>query len=211
MTSRRTPGTLLPWLTAHSTLLLVPLVVVILLLAAIPTPRSDPERRNPTRDAEAFRQSLQERIREPIPGLEALAGAPADSTGGAPLTRNLFARGTAPRSTAPYLMPRQDTSTIVPQRTHSGEPLPAEERPPGSQFLDANAFTPEPAAPSAGSGLPELSAILIDGPWRQAVIAGRAVAEGETVEGYRVLEITSRSVRISKGKAVHELQLGETP
>jgi len=40
----------------------------------------------------------------------------------------------------------------------------------------------------------EVMAILVDGHLRQAVISGRAVAEGDSVGGYWVIEITPESI-----------------
>ena len=68
---------------------------------------------------------------------------------------------------------------------------------------------PPGAAPQAPAGRPALTGIFIDGGVRQAILGGRRVREGDRVEGYRVVEITSVGVVLSKGKTTVRLRWGE--
>lgn len=64
----------------------------------------------------------------------------------------------------------------------------------------------EPAELWAGAPL-RLSAIWIGPARRLAVIDGRAVEEGDIVEGREVVEIRETSVRVGAGEGVLELRL----
>jgi hypothetical protein len=190
----RPPGRkpLLALLAGRSTLLLAPLVIVILVLAAIPAPRSVSQRPDPTSAARSFQQTLQERIRAWVPGLEMATAAPADSDGVQMLARDLFVRGRA--------APRSEPDGQV----HAATPATPGSRAPASRPDPRPASATEPAVPG-------LAGIFIDGPSRRAVLAGRTVTEGETIDGYRVIEITTRGVRLERGGVTQELLLGETP
>jgi hypothetical protein len=192
MTAPPKRPSLLAQLAGRSTLLLAPLVVIILVLAAIPTRNSVSQRPDPTSAARNFQQSLQERIHARVPGLEILTAAPIDSTDLQMLSRDLFARG--------HAAPRPDPDGGARAASSAS---PGSREPAGSPALRP-APAPEPVAP-------RLEGIVIDGPARRAVLAGHVVTEGETVDGYRVIEITARGVRLERQGVTQDLSLGETP
>lgn len=188
MSPRPHGPSLLGKLAGRSTLLLAPLVLVVLLLAAIPSPPSEERRGDPRQAARSIQESLQERIRAWMPGLAILDDVPLDSAAVETLTRDLFARARGEIAPSPSL------------------PLPAPGAPreaPVEAYESPVAET-RPAPPAE----PRLTGVLIDGPWRQAVIDGQIVREGDTVQGYRVSEITTRSVRLDAKSGALTLTLG---
>ena len=106
------------------------------------------------------------------------------------LARDLFARARAGRPAPP--------ATATPPFPEQGSRAPA---------------FPEEGGGSRGAAgappLPRLSAVLIDGPWRQALLDGRPVGEGGVVDGYEVIEITPRGVRLEKDGRTHTIGLGD--
>jgi hypothetical protein len=68
--------------------------------------------------------------------------------------------------------------------------------------------SPPGTTPAAPSGPPALTGIFIDGPTREAVLAGVRVHEGEYVDGYRVMAIRPNGVRLRKGDSVVRLTWG---
>jgi hypothetical protein len=68
--------------------------------------------------------------------------------------------------------------------------------------------SPPGTAPAPRSGPPALTGIFIDGPTREAVLAGVRVRVGEYVDGYRVMAIQPDAVRLRKGRAVVRLTWG---
>jgi hypothetical protein len=85
--------------------------------------------------------------------------------------------------------------------------------------LDRSLFGPKPkpapapaprkiAAPPKPPPLPELSAILIDGSVRQALVAGRVVTVDQEIGGYRVAAIEPAAVLLVREGHVYRLEMG---
>ncbi|MCK4304780.1 MAG: hypothetical protein KAY24_11135 [Candidatus Eisenbacteria sp.] len=107
--------------------------------------------------------------------------------------------------------------------TTAGQPREAQSTEAASSRLERDLFAPAPRKRARAvktsskasktvrakqPSLPQLSAILIDGSLRRAMIGGQVVSEGDNVAGYCVAEIHRESVVLLRNGIVRRLRLG---
>jgi hypothetical protein len=64
---------------------------------------------------------------------------------------------------------------------------------------------------TAGPRLPTLSGVLIDGDLRKAVVAGKVVSTGDSINGFLVLEIDTDGVLLERNNLQHRILIRGTP
>ena len=158
-------------------------VVVLAALAAITARRRREDPQSPAFIAESACQLLREKI-----------DAPVDAIPQVSRTDPATAQGTGASAAPQPVPPRPRRNLFAPGR-----------------WEDPQAASPGPSRSAPRLSLPKLSGIFIDGSRRQAALGGKLTRTGDTVDGWRVVEIGPDTVVLEQGGSRQTVGLGRRP
>jgi len=168
-------------------------LVVLAALAGLTSRKRAQDPQNPAAIAESACLQLKERIESPVAvSPESVSPASVASRTVASRAAGIDSSGT-PHARAEIVPPRPLRNLFAPG--------------PRIDLRPASAAPPRPRTPSP----PKLSGIFIDGGVRQAAFGGRLAGQGESVDGYVLVEIGRDYVVLERNGTRQTVGLGRKP